>query len=93
MSCMSALFLSLHSFLIMQFLGIGVLGMGAKVIVDSGPLLAVLKNVDNYSQLLQLVNISYMLIVAGPVLLVTAFLGCYGYSMERRGFLLMVSNF
>ncbi|XP_047434899.1 tetraspanin-1-like [Mugil cephalus] len=71
------------------FLGVTILGIGATVIVDSSPLLGVLKNMENYSQLLQLVNISYMLIAVGPVLLVTSFLGCYAEFKESRIILLM----
>ncbi|XP_047428105.1 tetraspanin-1-like [Mugil cephalus] len=76
-------------FFVTFLLAIVLLGFGASVIVNTGPLLAVVKDVENYFQILQLVNISYMLIAVCPVLLFTSILGCCGEYRESRSFVLI----
>ncbi|XP_026159376.1 tetraspanin-1-like [Mastacembelus armatus] len=65
--------------------GAAILGVGIWVKVDSGSLLGLLENLDNApSGLSQLVNISYLLMAVGGVLLVIGFLGCCGAVKESR---------
>ncbi|XP_040892300.1 tetraspanin-1-like [Toxotes jaculatrix] len=69
--------------------GAAILGVGIWVKVDSGSLLGMLENVDNASSgLSQLVNVSYLLIAVGAVLLIIGFLGCCGAVRESRCMLL-----
>lgn len=61
--------------------------------VDSGSLLGLLDKVEGTpSGLSQLVNVSYLLIGVGCVLLVIGFLGCCGAVRESRCMLLTVSH-
>ncbi|XP_035515389.1 tetraspanin 34 [Morone saxatilis] len=69
--------------------GAAILGVGVWVKVDSGSLLGLLDNVEDIpSGLSQLVNVSYLLIAVGAVLLVIGFLGCCGAVRESRCMLL-----
>ncbi|KAM7419067.1 hypothetical protein PAMA_016265 [Pampus argenteus] len=68
--------------------GAAILGVGVWVKVDSGSLLGILENVDVPSGLSQLLNVSYMLIAVGAVLLIIGFLGCCGAMRESRCMLL-----
>ncbi|XP_034451691.1 tetraspanin 34 [Hippoglossus hippoglossus] len=69
--------------------GGAILGVGVWVKVDSGSLLGILDNVpDAPAGLSQLVNVSYLLIAVGAVLLVIGFLGCCGAMKESRCMLL-----
>lgn len=78
---------------IMQLAGAAILGVGVWVKVDSGSLLGILENVDGTpSGVSQLVNVSYLLMAVGGVLLVIGFLGCCGAIKESRCMLLTVSN-
>ena len=90
------LFKSLLSFLflpIMQLSGAAILGVGVWVKVDSGSLLGILEDVpDAPAGLSQLVNVAYLLIAVGAVLLVIGFLGCCGAIKESRCMLLTVSH-
>ncbi|XP_037530331.1 tetraspanin-1-like, partial [Nematolebias whitei] len=66
-----------------------ILGVGIWVKVDSGSLLGLLEEVEDApNELSQLVNISYLLIGVGAVLLVLGFLGCCGAVRESRCMLL-----
>nr|ACQ58149.1 Tetraspanin-1 [Anoplopoma fimbria] len=69
--------------------GACILGVGVWVKVDSGSLLGLLNDVEDApSGLSQLVNVSYLLIAVGAVLLVIGFLGCCGAVRESRCMLL-----
>jgi len=69
--------------------GAAILGVGVWVKVDSGSLLGILDHLeDDSSGLSQLINISYLLIAVGAVLLVIGFLGCCGAIRESRCMLL-----
>ncbi|KAK5865961.1 hypothetical protein PBY51_020191 [Eleginops maclovinus] len=69
--------------------GAGILGVGVWVKVDSGSLLGLLEDVDGApSGLTQLVNVAYLLIAVGTVLLLIGFLGCCGAVKESRCMLL-----
>lgn len=69
--------------------GAAVLGVGVWVKVDSGSLLGLLDNVEGApSGLSQLINVSYLLMAVGGVLLVIGFLGCCGAVKESRCMLL-----
>lgn len=69
--------------------GAAVLGLGIWFKVDSGSILGILESVDNAPDgLSELVNVSYMLIGVGAVLLVIGFLGCCGAVKESRCMLL-----
>uniref|UniRef100_A0A4W6FSF3 Tetraspanin n=1 Tax=Lates calcarifer TaxID=8187 RepID=A0A4W6FSF3_LATCA len=69
--------------------GAAILGVGVWVKVDSGSLLGILENVDGTpSGVSQLVNVSYLLMAVGGVLLVIGFLGCCGAIKESRCMLL-----
>ena len=77
----------------MQVAGAAILGVGVWVKVDSGSLLGILDHLeDDSSGLSQLINISYLLIAVGAVLLVIGVLGCCGAIRESRCMLLTVSN-
>ncbi|XP_068178091.1 tetraspanin-1-like [Antennarius striatus] len=69
--------------------GVAILGVGIWVKVDSGSLMGLLDNVDGApSELSLLVNVSYLLIGVGAVLLVIGFLGCCGAIKESKCMLL-----
>ncbi|XP_030000844.1 tetraspanin-1-like [Sphaeramia orbicularis] len=70
--------------------GAAILGVGVWAKVDTGSLLGFLSEVDGAPPGLdQLVNVSYLLIAVGAVLLVIGFLGCCGAIRESRCMLLM----
>ncbi|TDH16063.1 hypothetical protein EPR50_G00015950 [Perca flavescens] len=69
--------------------GAVILGVGVWVKVDSGSLLGILDTLEDApSGLSQLVNVSYLLMAVGAVLLVIGFLGCCGAVRESRCMLL-----
>ncbi|XP_032393386.1 tetraspanin 34a [Etheostoma spectabile] len=69
--------------------GAVILGVGVWVKVDSGSLLGILDSLEDApSGLSQLVNVSYLLMAVGGVLLVIGFLGCCGAVKESRCMLL-----
>ncbi|XP_031727702.1 tetraspanin 34a [Anarrhichthys ocellatus] len=69
--------------------GACILGVGVWVKVDSSSLLGLLDNGEGTpSGLSQLVNVAYLLIAVGAVLLVIGFLGCCGAVKESRCMLL-----
>ncbi|XP_057246538.1 tetraspanin-1 [Malurus melanocephalus] len=70
------------------FLGGGtLLGVGIWVKVDGESFLSVFGALS--SSVLQVVNVSYLLIVIGAILLVIGFLGCYGAQKESKCLLMM----
>ncbi|TRY56046.1 hypothetical protein DNTS_017899 [Danionella cerebrum] len=70
--------------------GAAVLGVGIWVKVDNGSVLNFLQNIPGASsQLGQLLNVGYLLIALGSVLVVLGFLGCCGAIRESRCMLLM----
>ncbi|XP_075946299.1 tetraspanin 34a [Anarhichas minor] len=69
--------------------GACILGVGVWVKVDSSSLLGLLDSVEGTpSGVSQLVNVTYLLIAVGAVLLVIGFLGCCGAIRESRCMLL-----
>lgn len=77
----------------MQLAGAAILGVGVWVKVDSGSLLGLLETVEDApDELSQLVNVSYLLIGVGAVLLVIGFLGCCGAIRESRCMLMTVGE-
>ncbi|KAL3996319.1 neuroblastoma suppressor of tumorigenicity 1 [Sarotherodon galilaeus] len=68
--------------------GAAILGVGIWVQVDSNSFLDILDEVEDASSLSQLVNVSYLLIAVGAVLLVIGFLGCCGAIRESKCMLL-----
>ncbi|KAM4585274.1 tetraspanin 34a [Odontesthes bonariensis] len=65
--------------------GAAILGVGVWVKVDSGSLLGVLEEIEDVPDAFaQLVNVGYLLIGVGAVLLVIGFLGCCGAIRESR---------
>lgn len=76
-----------------QLAGAAILAVGIWVKVDSGSLMAILGNIEGAPPGLdQLLNVSYLLIAVGAVLLVIGFLGCCGAVRESRCMLLTVSS-
>ncbi|XP_036406611.1 tetraspanin-1-like [Megalops cyprinoides] len=70
--------------------GGAILGVGVWVKVDSGSLLGVLEEIEDApAELDQLLNVGYLLIAVGGVLLLMGFLGCCGAMKESRCMLLM----
>ncbi|KAB5523511.1 hypothetical protein PHYPO_G00153370 [Pangasianodon hypophthalmus] len=70
--------------------GAAILGVGIWVTVDSSSLLGVLSNIDGApSELAQLANVGYLLIVVGSILAIMGFLGCCGAITENKCMLLI----
>ncbi|NXM45223.1 TSN1 protein, partial [Gymnorhina tibicen] len=63
------------------------LGVGIWVKVDGQSFLKIFGSLS--SSVLQVVNVSYLLIVIGAILLVIGFLGCYGAQKESKCLLMM----
>ncbi|XP_009703640.1 PREDICTED: tetraspanin-1, partial [Cariama cristata] len=63
------------------------LGVGIWVTVDGQSFLNIFGTIS--SSILQVVNVSYFLIVIGSILLVIGFLGCYGAQKESKCLLMM----
>ncbi len=75
----------------MQLAGAGILGVGIWVKVDSGSILSFLQNIQGApGELGQVLNVGYLLIAVGAVLLILGFLGCCGAVKESRCMLLLV---
>ncbi|XP_006787480.1 tetraspanin 34 [Neolamprologus brichardi] len=68
--------------------GAVILGVGIWVQVDRSSFLDILDEVEDASSLSQLVNVSYLLIAVGAVLLLIGFLGCCGAIRENKCMLL-----
>lgn len=78
----------------LKLAGAAILAVGVWVKVDSSSFLGILDDVEGVpAELSQLVNISYLLIALGAVLLVIGFLGCCGAIKESRCMLLTVRLF
>ncbi|KAM6957880.1 tetraspanin-1-like [Aplochiton taeniatus] len=70
--------------------GAAILGVGIWVKVDSGSIFGLLQGIkDAPPELKQLLNVGYLLIAVGVVLVVLGFLGCCGAVKESRCMLLM----
>ncbi|KAK7167185.1 hypothetical protein R3I94_001551 [Phoxinus phoxinus] len=70
--------------------GAAILGVGIWVKVDSGSVLGLLQKIpDAPGQLGQLLNVGYLLIAVGAVLLILGFLGCFGAIRESKCMLLL----
>uniref|UniRef100_A0A8C2J6K3 Tetraspanin n=1 Tax=Cyprinus carpio TaxID=7962 RepID=A0A8C2J6K3_CYPCA len=70
--------------------GAAILGVGIWVKVDSGSVLSFLQNIQGApGELGQVLNVGYLLIAVGAVLLILGFLGCCGAIKESRCMLLL----
>ncbi|XP_043090946.1 tetraspanin 35 [Puntigrus tetrazona] len=70
--------------------GAAILGVGIWVKVDSGSVLGVLQNIQGApGELGQVLNVGYLLIAVGAVLVILGFLGCCGAIRESRCMLLL----
>lgn len=78
-------------FFFVQLAGAGLLAVGIWVKVDSGSILGLLQTLNNGPpELKQVLNVGYLLIAVGAVLLLLGFLGCCGAVRESKCMLLMV---
>lgn len=71
-----------------QLGGGALLGVGIWVTVDGQSFLKIFGTLS--SSVLQVVNVSYFLIVIGAILVIIGFLGCYGAQKESKCLLMMV---
>lgn len=70
--------------------GAAILGVGIWVKVDSGSVLSIMGKIENApKELSQVLNVGYLLIALGLLLLVIGFLGCCGAVRESKCMLLM----
>ncbi|XP_059204556.1 tetraspanin 35 [Centropristis striata] len=70
--------------------GAAILGVGIWVKVDSGSIFSFIGKIDNApDELSQVLNVGYLLIALGAILLVIGFLGCCGAVRESRCMLLL----
>ncbi|XP_054606746.1 tetraspanin 35 isoform X2 [Nothobranchius furzeri] len=70
--------------------GIGILGVGIWVKVDSGSVLSFLGKIENVPpEISQVLNVGYLLIAIGALLVVIGFLGCCGAVRESKCMLLL----
>lgn len=70
--------------------GVAILGVGIWVKVDSGSILSFLGKIENVpAELSQVLNVGYLLIAIGALLVVIGFLGCCGAIKESRCMLLL----
>ncbi|XP_042361710.1 tetraspanin 35 [Plectropomus leopardus] len=70
--------------------GAAILGVGIWVKVDSGSVLSVLGKIENApAELSQVLNVGYLLIAIGALLLIIGFLGCCGAIRESTCMLLL----
>jgi len=80
------------SFLPFQLAGVAILGVGIWVKVDSGSILNFLGKIEDApAELSQVLNVGYLLIAVGALLVVIGFLGCCGAVKENKCMLLLVS--
>lgn len=76
-----------------QLAGAAILGVGIWVKVDGGSIFGLLQKLDNApAELSQILNVGYLLIAIGAILLVIGFLGCCGAVRESRCMLMLVSS-
>ncbi|KFQ51378.1 Tetraspanin-1, partial [Pelecanus crispus] len=88
MGCFTFIKVMMILFNLAIFLGGGtLLGVGIWVTVDGQSFLDIFGALS--SSILQVVNVSYFLIVIGAILLVIGFLGCYGAQKESKCLLMM----
>ncbi|KAM9280207.1 tetraspanin-1 [Cariama cristata] len=88
MGCFTFIKVMMILFNLAIFLGGGtLLGVGIWVTVDGQSFLNIFGTIS--SSILQVVNVSYFLIVIGSILLVIGFLGCYGAQKESKCLLMM----
>lgn len=74
-----------------QLAGAGILAVGIWVKVDNNSVMSVLQGLAGAPpELKQVLNVGYLLIAVGVVLLVLGFLGCCGAVRESRCMLLTV---
>ncbi|MEQ2244924.1 hypothetical protein ILYODFUR_022146 [Ilyodon furcidens] len=74
--------------------GVAILGVGIWVKVDSGSILGFLGKIEDVPpELSQVLNVGYLLIAIGGLLVIIGFLGCCGAIRESRCMLLLVSLF
>ncbi|XP_014877555.1 tetraspanin 35 [Poecilia latipinna] len=70
--------------------GVAILGVGIWVKVDSGSIFSFLGKIDNVPQEIhQVLNVGYLLIAIGGLLVVIGFLGCCGAIRESKCMLLL----
>lgn len=91
MGCFKFLKIMMFVFNSIIFLAGGaILGVGIWVKVDSGSALGILSQIDNMpSGLSQVLNVGYLMIALGAVLVILGFLGCCGAIKEWRWMLLL----
>ncbi|XP_041719302.1 tetraspanin-1-like [Coregonus clupeaformis] len=91
MGCFGFLKVMMFAFNGIIFLaGAAILGVGIWVKVDSGSILGFLQGIkDAPAEMSQILNVGYLLIAVGAVLLVIGFLGCCGAMKESRCMLLL----
>lgn len=74
-----------------QLAGAAILAVGIWVKVDSGSVLNFLGEIENApEELSQVLNVGYLLIAIGALLVVIGFLGCCGAIRENKCMLLLV---
>lgn len=82
---------SIHPLMSQQLAGAAVLGVGIWVKVDSASFFSLLDKIPGATEELnQVLNVGYLLIAVGGVLLVLGFLGCCGAMKESKCMLLLV---
>lgn len=75
-----------------QLAGAGILAVGIWVKVDNNSIMSFLQGLSGApSELKQILNVGYLLIAVGAVLMLLGFLGCCGAVRESRCMLLTVS--
>nr|XP_047915155.1 tetraspanin-1 isoform X1 [Anser cygnoides] len=88
MGCFTFIKVMMILFNLAIFLGGGaLLGVGIWVTVDGQSFLKIFGTLS--SSVLQVVNVSYFLIVIGAILVIIGFLGCYGAQKESKCLLMM----
>lgn len=76
-----------------QLAGCAILGVGIWVKVDSGSIFRFLGKIENApKELSQVLNVGYLLIALGVLLLIIGFLGCCGAIRESKCMLLLVGT-
>lgn len=76
-----------------QLAGAAILGVGIWVKVDSGSILSFLGKIQNApAELSQVLNVGYLLIAIGVLLVIIGFLGCCGAVRESQCMLLLVRH-
>lgn len=74
-----------------QLAGAGILGVGIWVKVDSGSILSFLGKIEGVPpEISQVLNVGYLLIAIGALLVIIGFLGCCGAIRESKCMLLLV---